>query len=604
MKLAASLLAGLLVLAVPTPTLSQADNNAISIHDIQGASHISPLKGKKVTAVPGVVTALMSNGFYLQDPTPDNTDNTSEGIFVFTSRAPTVAVGDAVEVNATVQEFRPGGKQGVNNLTVTELAKPTVTVTSHGNTLPAPTIIGSGGRVPPDTVIEDDATGDVETSGTFDPSNDGIDFYESLEGMRVQVNNAVVVGPTNRFGEVFVVGDNGQYATIRTARGGIVISPTDFNPERIMVSDVLIRAKSKMPALNVGDKFTSPIVGVLGYDFGNYDILATDTIQAQSGGLKPEVIDAASSDHLSVGTFNVQNLSALDPDTKFDTLASLITTNLKAPDIVAVEEIQDNSGAVDNGVVDADQTLTKLIAAVKAAGGPTYDFRQINPVNDKDGGQPGGNIRQVFLFNPARVNFVDRSGGSSTAKTMAIVSDGQVMLSFSPGRIDPQNPVWKDSRKPLVGQFMFNGRIVFVIANHFVAKLGDQPLFGHYQPPTFSSESQRVQQASVVHNFVQSILDIDSNANIIVLGDLNDYEFSNTITTLKGNLLDNLMETLPKNERYSYVFEGNSEVLDQMLVSRNLTNTAAPAYDVVHINAEFAVQSSDHDPSVGRFKIK
>src|SRR5260221_12460028 len=84
MKLAASLLAGLFVLAVPTPTLSQADNNAISIHDIQGASHISPLKGKKVTAVPGVVAAVSANGVYLQDPSPEKTDNTSEGIFVFT----------------------------------------------------------------------------------------------------------------------------------------------------------------------------------------------------------------------------------------------------------------------------------------------------------------------------------------------------------------------------------------------------------------------------------------------------------------------------------------------------------------------------------------
>ena len=59
-------------------------------------------------------------------------------------------------------------------------------------------------------------------------------------------------------------------------------------------------------------------------------------------------------------------------------------------------------------MVAADQTLTKLTDAIVAAGGPHYDWREIDPVDDQDGGQPGGNIRVVFLFNPARVAFVDR----------------------------------------------------------------------------------------------------------------------------------------------------------------------------------------------------
>ena len=87
--------------------------------------------------------------------------------------------------------------------------------------VPAPIVIGTGGRIPPATVIEDDATGDVETSGTFDPATDGIDFYESLEGMLVQVNDAVAVGPTSDFGsnrEIPVVVDNGANAGLRTPR--------------------------------------------------------------------------------------------------------------------------------------------------------------------------------------------------------------------------------------------------------------------------------------------------------------------------------------------------------------------------------------------------
>jgi predicted extracellular nuclease len=51
-------------------------------------------------------------------------------------------------------------------------------------------------------------------------------------------------------------------------------------------------------------------------------------------------------------------------------------------------------------VVDATVTLQMLIDAIATAGGPTYEYRQINPVDDQDGGEPGGNIRVAFLFNP------------------------------------------------------------------------------------------------------------------------------------------------------------------------------------------------------------
>ena len=154
----------------------------------------------------GIVTARSSNGFWMQDPNADADVATSEGIFVFTSSAPAAVVGDSVRVSGRVQEFRPGSATN-GNLTTTELSSPTVTVLSTGNPLPAPVVIGNGGRIPPDTVIEDDASGSVETSGVFDPAQDGLDFYESLEGMRVQLNDAVAVGPTDvGFGETPVIG--------------------------------------------------------------------------------------------------------------------------------------------------------------------------------------------------------------------------------------------------------------------------------------------------------------------------------------------------------------------------------------------------------------
>jgi predicted extracellular nuclease len=171
-------------------------------------------------------------------------------------------------------------------------------------------------------------------------------------------------------------------------------------------------------------------------------------------------------------------------------------------------------------------------------------------------------------------------------------------LTFSPGRVDPLNEAWEDSRKPLAGEFRWRGRTVIAVANHLNSKGGDQPLFGRFQPPERSSEVQRHKQAAVVRGFVREALGGDRDARVVVMGDLNDFEFSRTLDILESAPLVNLMETLPKRERYSYVFDGNSQTLDQILVTKALRRHAE--YDSVHVNAEFFDQASDHDPQVAR----
>jgi len=584
---------------------------AAAIHAIQGAAHLSPLVGAFVLTS-GVVTATRGNGFWLQEPdaTTDADPATSEGIFVFTSSAPTVSVGDALQVTGTVSEFRPGGASSAS-LTTSELVSPAIAVLSSGNTLPAATVVGSGGRVPPSAVIENDASGSVETSGVFDSASDGIDFYESLEGMRVQVNDAVAVGPRNDFGEVPIVGDDGASASFRTNRGGIVVrdldpSPAgdyasgDFNPERIQLDDTL----ASTPLVNVGDHFENDIVGVLDYSFGNFKLNVTASPTRVDEGLEREVTQAASDHQIAVATYNVENLDPSD-GAAFARHADYIVNHLRSPDLLAIEEIQDNDGATNSAVTDASTTWNMLIAAIAAESGPAYQYRQIDPVDDQDGGEPGGNIRVGFLFRSDReLEFVDRPGGTSTAPTSVVAHPSGPRLSFSPGRVDPQNGAFADSRKPLAGEFRMRGRKVFVVVNHFASKGGDDPLFGRFQPPTRSSEVQRHAQAQVVNTFVDAILAQDPQANVIVLGDINDFEFSETVDLLEGGVLSSLMDTLSPGERYSYVFEGNSQVLDQILVSDNLLETFGVEYDVVHVNSEFADQASDHDPQVARLDLR
>lgn len=572
----------------------------LRIHDIQAARHLSPYDGAIVSRVPGVVIARRTNGFYMQDAQPDGDSRTSEGIFVFTGGAPaaTILVGSAVLVSGRVSEFRPGGATSTN-LTTTEIVDPTVQVGAAGATIPS-TVIGEGGRIPPTTVIDNDSTGEVEANLTgFDPPQDGIDFYESLEGMLVQVNDPVAVGPSNDFNEVWVLGDNGRRASLRTPRGGIVVRPGDFNPERIQLDDLL----APLPKMNVGDRFAGAVRGVLDYEFGNYNVLPLQTPARVDGGLAREVTATPRRDQLAVATFNVENLDPGDGPAKFEALAEVLVDNLRSPDLVSLEEIQDDDGPTNSGNTNATVTYNTLIAAIVAKGGPKYEFRQIDPVNNQDGGEPGGNIRVGFLFRTDRgLSFVDRAGGTSVNSTGDDPNRRGAQLTFSPGRIqptDPTDPAFNSSRKPLAGEFRFRGRTFFAVANHFNSKGGDDPLFGRYQPPKFPSEVQRRKQAQIVNGFAKELLKADPFANIVVLGDLNDFDFSDALETLEGRELFNLAELLPRAQRYSYVFEGNSQILDQILVSY-ATLLRLPQYDSVHVNSEFSDQISDHDPQLTR----
>jgi predicted extracellular nuclease len=594
-----------------------------TIAEIQGAAHISPKNGQSVSGVEGVVTARRTaggRGFWIQDPSPDADASTSDAVFVFTNATPTAQIGDLVSVNGTVSEFRPGND--ANNLTITQItsSNANTTILSSGNAVPLPTILGVGGRIPPTENIEDDAGGNVETGGVFDPATDAIDFYESLEGMILQVSGASVVGATRSFGEITLLPNAGTWATgLRTARGGILLGGyLDPNPERIIVDDEILRDLAPaprpvkaMPDMNVGDTLVSSVTGPLDYSFSNYKIQATSMPTFVSAAIPREATAAPTDQQIAVATFNVENLAGTDPQAKYDHLAGLIAANLHAPDIIGIEEVQDNdgvAGGTTSPVVDASVSWGRLIQAIEAAGGPLYEYRQIDPVAHQDGGAPGGNIRVGFLFRTDRgVTFVDRPGGGPTVETTLVDTPSGPQLSSSPGRLGTDSDAFSDTRKSLVGEFRAHGKKLFVVVNHFSSKGDDQPLFGPAQPPTRFSEIARHGQAGVVHDFVADLLALDAGANVIVLGDINDFEFSETVNILEaGGALHTLVKDLPPAERYSYVFEGNSQVLDQILVGPNIHDNFPHVYDVVHVNSEFAdaVQASDHEPAVTRIDLR
>jgi predicted extracellular nuclease len=602
--------AGILLLCFAGPSLGQPGGGPpnLAIYDIQDAGHTSPFDGQLV-ATSGIVTAVDSNSFYLQDPTGDNDNTTSDGIFIFTNSAPEVSVGDAVNVEGIVDEFIPGGAS-TNNLSITEIVSPTVEIQSSDNLLPAPVVLGAGGRIPPAQIIDND------NFNPFDPGQDGIDFFETLEGMRVTVQNALAVSPLNGFGEIFTVVDNGASATGLSTRRTINISPNDFNPERVQIQlDSGILSGFNLDRVNVRDQLGN-VTGVVGYNFGNYEVNVTEPFRVRSGFLQPErTLLLPLPLRLRVASFNVLNLDPNDEEEdederdadvangRFKAIAEIIDRNLRLPDIIALQEVQDNSGSDNDGTTDADETLGLLIEEIEARSGVTYAPID-NPfvVDGNTGGQPGGNIRVVFLYNPQRVELIENS--------VCTVIENSVCT------VDNQVP-FEDSRLPLVATFLFRGEEVTVVNNHFTSKGGSSPLFGQIQPSVAAGQDVgqedpdinggvdvRREQAQAVLDFVNRILTANRRANVVVLGDFNEFEFISPVNTLEASLL-NLTETLPVNERYSFIFDGNSQSLDHILVSSSLT--FLPFFDIVHVNSEFTetdARAADHDPLLASLFVK
>ncbi|MFV2172853.1 endonuclease/exonuclease/phosphatase [Actinomadura sp. LOL_011] len=606
-------LAGAAILAVPlgvVPSIAHAAPRPARVHDVQGAAHVSPLKGAAVVRVPGVVTAVTGTGFWMQDPKPDRRPATSEGIFVFTRSRPSVTPGDAVQVDGRVSEFRPGGADS-GGLTRTEIGSTKVAVTGR-TTVPSPVLLGPKGVRPPSSVVKS-GHGDVERGGAFDPGRNGLDFFEALEGMQVRLEDAVAVGPT-RFGELPVLPAGGAGVGNRTGRGGILQRDGDANPERIVLDDTL----APLPNLNVGDRLPGDSVGVVDYALGHFKVLPTVTPRHTAGGLPREATRPQRPGEIAIATIGLGELSPNTPRERFRAVADDIVKGLASPDLVAVDGLQDNSGRADDGTVAADQTVAELITAISAAGGPAYEWRSVEPRDNADGGDKGSNPRVGFLFRTDRgLTFVDRPAQTGTlpdeppaeksdpaVTAVRAVAQGRTTgLSRSPGRIAPRDSVWAGTRKPLAGEVTWQGeRIIVVAGEWYPSTADDDPLFGRNQPPEQPTRWRRDAQAKVVAGFVRSVQKVDRNANVVVAGRLNDTPESLPVQALAQTGLTDLPAGLPPRDRYTAVTQGNAQALDHIMLSRSLKGRGHE-FDIVHRSAEFADRPGEHDPTIVRIDL-
>lgn len=580
---------------------------SIEIHDIQGEGHQSPYDGKKVNNIKGIVTYQyeLNGGKYLHIETPDdkqdNNPNTSEGLIIYTGNQNYDAQkGDLVNVTGTVDEYYIDGygDKQETDLPVTQINARddkggNVSIEESNQKLPEPYEIE---KVPSKISANDNFQ-------TFDREQYAIDYWESLEGMRVEVGDVRSVGPQEQ-GDLFTVLDD---QPAETDNGGVRLTENDQHGERIPFK-MYDNNKARDFDVATGDKFKGPIIGHVNYGFQNYklNVDLDDMKQAHvEGDTEPQPTSIEPSNQkLNVASYNLENFSNNSSSTtedKADKIANGITEHMKNPDIIGVTEVQDNDGPKEGGP-EANKSYERLIKDIEEAGGPKYKYLNIDPSMNEDGGQPDANIRVGFLYNPKRVQF-DKSIESGDADTAVSYKDGD--LTLNPGRIDPNNPAFDDSRKPLAAQFKFHGEQVVVLANHWNSKNGDTPLFGSQQPPVLESENQRVEIAKSVGRFVEQVQKDNPNANIVSVGDYNDFQWSKPLKTFESFNMSNMIYDLPESERYSYNYQGNSQALDHIFVSNNLKNHTE--LDPIHVNSDFTDMSgraSDHDPLLAQIDLK
>lgn len=619
----------------------------LKTYQIQGAQHVSPFIRHRVSTS-GIVTAVgvvdwFPGGMdiYIQDPVGDGRDETSDGLHVYlTDESMDLQIGDFISVTGVVYEeitTHGLGRTSLRDVSAIQVADRGVM------RLPAPVILGEGGRSIPKENIST-YNGNLNEKNYLN-LNDGVDFWESLEGMRVQVKDLRVVGfrggnedhetsvgNVKGYLNLYFVSDALESFDKESTGGGIYadVASGDFNPEIMQIAtNHLTTGFNTGWILNVGDKIPGRVTGVLGFEKnifgdGEYSLVVPEASKEEafknfkgsgrvssldnrnnhgSNGEDPTSLES-SPEHLTVATFNLENLAGFE-DERIAVFGEAFAKNLRCPDIINLVEIQDANGGDFDGDADGTVTLKKIIASIpKLENSPCtsvdYGFANIDPILHGEGGKPGGNIRIAILFNKNKVSFSPNNAPSS--RTEAWI-DHKGSLQYNPGRVYPNDEAFKGSRKSIVVEFEAFGRKLFVIGNHLNSKLGDTSYWAAEQPPHFDSEVRRIKMADKINQFVQRIEQGSPGAMIVVVGDFNAFAEEGSMLSLKGEELVNLTQQfLPIEDRYTTNHNGNSQSLDYILVNREMLKFY-DGVEVIHLNSDFMGRLSDHDPVLSRFHI-
>ncbi|MDQ7034865.1 MAG: hypothetical protein Q9P01_08525 [Anaerolineae bacterium] len=328
------------------------------------------------------------------------------------------------------------------------------------------------------------------------------------------------------------------------------------------------------------------VTGALAYSFGDYQIWATE-LSIEIADFEARPVRARTEGEFTIATQNVENLFDLvddpnredDPDENYvpDTpeeyalrlrkLSDHIRNNLGTPDIVAIQELENARVLADVAFqIFSDDAATRYATC----------FQE---------GNDGRGIDNAYLVNTARVNMTACYQMPNTLDAPAPLGSGTLF-----------------GRPPLVLEadlLLSNGEAMpITLINLHIKSLIDLE--------SNAVQQKRMAQAVTVANFVQTLFDADPDAQVVVLGDMNGFQFSDGLVdvvgiisgthdpaaartapeadTLEPNLINQVLR-LPEAERYSYVFNSTLQVLDHILTS--------PATDAIVTDAQFSRGNAD-----------
>jgi uncharacterized protein len=578
-----SLLLSILSIGLQTDKALARTGSLTPVCKIQGLGFTSPVDGKTVTTrgvVFGDLDSSSRRGFYIQQEGCDGKVESSDGLFVYLGVSADVAhPGDLVEVNGQVGEYF--------GMTELNAAPENVQVLSSGNPLPVPVTLN-----PP-----------------FE-NNAARIYFESLEGMLVTMQRAITVGPTDGSSLSWVVDASlGIRRVFRDdARG---------TGEIVCIGDE--GTHSVDPQVKVADPIQN-IRGALDYEVGNYCVQLLSPVQViQTRSVEP----ISFSSHLTaevptepfsirLATFNLSNLfdtvddpavedtilSAAEYQRRLQKRALAIQIALDAPELIAVQEIENEA------VLQALVSRPELTVPYSYVWEASPDERGLDIAlvyrNDRvqilgyqarqactvliDGLGPDGN---GDVYNPVNTVTCDTDGDGSPDGNRLFSRPPLVVQVWIPGDAAPGS-----------------GVELWVIVNHLKSKIEDSATVEYTLP-------RRKLQSQLLVDLANEIRTGHPAANLVILGDLNDYPESEPLGYLKQVGFLDVSSAIPSQERYSFTFQGVSQVLDYIL--HNLRSPlACVSVTPVHINADYPVifaevnesiyRSSDHDPILARFQ--
>ena len=542
------------VLLVPAAGLQA---QGLEIFQIQGSGMSSPHQGEEVTTTANVVTAVGREGFFIQTPNERDDDDpqTSNGLYV-ASVSPEAEVGFLVDVTGLVVEL----------FGWTQLHDAEVTVRGSGRPLPR--------------FADFDAT--TPASSQPWPTNE----LERFEGMRVRVADGVIAAPSDGFGDACVVASPGRpFREPGILYPGLAGLPVfDGNPEAFRIAPGGLAGQS-VP-LVAGAAFSAE--GVLAFEFGEYRLWPTELV-VHDVPVTPRRVRAPRSGEITIATQNLERLGMEETSppvaVRLAKLSGQIREVLGAPDVVAVQEVQD------------------LVALTALADRITADDPQIRytPLHEEAPWQDGFDVG-FLVRDTVNVESLEQIGANA-------------IFGYDGSLLNDRPPLVLEASRPGIdAPFAFT-----VVVVH------QRSLNGIEDPGTGERvRRKRHEQALWLARWLQQRQAARPDERLIVAGDFNAFEFTDGYVDVMGQVTGQpdprgaLIPTepavdpaftdrawsLPAGERYTYIYSCDAEVLDHFVTSGavdpwvsgvEVSRGNADAPEDWETDPDTAARSSDHD---------